>query len=136
MLPFASVTATPNVRTPVSGDDFNCQPNVPSDFAMICPSSPTFAVSYTHAESVMLPVRCRLAGLPRSTYELEPLNARAAPFLPLVHALLTSSPLPPWPDTSAVDVPTPSENPNAASGLEAGAAMAVVKLQTGPVVVP
>ncbi len=37
--------ATAKVRTPVSGLDFSCQPELPSDLATICPSSPTLAVS-------------------------------------------------------------------------------------------
>src|SRR5262249_30182919 len=103
------------VRTPVSGDDFSCHPDPPSDFAMIWPSSATLPDSFTHAESVRLPVICSAVGLPRSTYDVDPLNRRPVPFFAAVHVgVLTNVPEMPLPDESAVAVPEPSENPNVA----------------------
>src|SRR5262245_16314090 len=83
--PPPSVIEMANVLDPPpSVVDFNCHPTDPSDFVMIAALDPTFAVSYTHADSVMLPVRRRLFGLPRSTYDVDPLNARAFPYFPFV----------------------------------------------------
>src|SRR5262252_10461163 len=111
--PPPSVIEMANVLAPLASVvDFNCHPTTPSDFVMIAALDPTFAVSYTHADSVMLPVRRRLLPLPRSTSDVEPLNASAVPYLPVVQVgPPVRRPVFPLPDKSAVVSPTPSANP-------------------------
>ncbi len=55
------------MRTPVSGLDFSSQPAEPLDLAMTMPSSATFPLSFTQAETVMLPVGANAAAFPRLT---------------------------------------------------------------------
>src|SRR4051812_21646092 len=82
---------------------------------MIWPSSPTSAVSYTHAETVKLPVNCSAAGFPRSTNDVEPSKESPVPFRPGAQVVLTRVPVMSEPEWSAVVVPVPSLNEYAAT---------------------
>src|SRR5215471_1421732 len=110
--PLVRLTATPNVRCPVSSVVFSCQPVCASDREMIWPSSPGFAVGSTHASKLMLPVPLRDGGVPRSTKLDVPSKFRALPYLPaVVHVVLCSVPVTELPEASLVVVPVPSEKP-------------------------
>ena len=105
---------------PVSGLVLNCQPPLPPpfvDFATIWPSSAGFAVAYTQALQVIIPVILSGVGLPRLTKLVVPLKTRAFPNLPaVVHVVPVRLPVIALPDASAVVVPVPSLKPYAATG--------------------
>src|SRR5437870_13156423 len=109
-------TPTPKVCGPVSGLVLNCQP-APLDLATICPSSAGLALAYTQALQVMLPVICRSAAFPRSTYAVEPFSERPLPYLPEAVKVAPPKSVPVWPlpVASAVVVPLPSPKACAAT---------------------
>ena len=70
---------------------------------------PLRAVGYTHASSVMPPVRSSEAESATVTQESAPLNHRALPYLPaVVQVAPETAPVLPCPEASAAVVPTPS----------------------------
>src|SRR5262249_60798587 len=99
---------TPKVCGPVSGLVLNCHPEASLDLATSCPSSAGLAAAFTQAFQVILPVICNRAGLPRSTYLVDPLKLNALPFLPpVVQVAPKMDPVMPLPDASFTVVPLP-----------------------------
>ena len=98
------------------------------------------AFGRTHASSVIPVVRSSEFESATVAAAFEPLNESALPNLPEprpAHAVLESVPLLPFPDRSAVVIPTPSSKPYAATSPLGGAAatVAVASLE-GPLRLP
>src|SRR4029079_4472111 len=100
------------------------------------PADPA-AAGLIQASRVIAVDRRSTAASATVTRESLPLNATRPPNLPpAVQVALVSAPVRPWPETSAVVVPVPSSKVYTAIGTGRGAAVVVVRLHTGPVVVP